>query len=49
MSRMKGIKFTIASKEARKMWKAVKELKELKRQNYIKAHAMSNTEVNKNE
>ena len=34
MSRMKGIKFTIASKEARKMWKAVKELKELKRREY---------------
>ena len=49
MSKMKGIKFRIASDDAHKMWKAVKELKELKRQNYIKAHAMGNTEENKNE
>ena len=29
MSKMKGIKFRVASKDARKLWKAVKQLKEV--------------------
>ena len=29
MSKFKGTQFRIASKEARKMWKAVKQLKEV--------------------
>ncbi len=31
MSKMKGIKFRIASDDAHKMWKAVKQLKKIKR------------------
>mgnify|MGYP003126837231 CR=1 FL=1 len=30
MSKMKGIKFRVASKDASKLWKAVKEMKKLK-------------------
>tara|TARA_R100000458_G_scaffold33543_1_gene30871 strand:- start:408 stop:518 length:111 start_codon:yes stop_codon:yes gene_type:complete len=33
MSKMKGIKFRIASDDAHKMWKAVKELRRLKNGN----------------